>query len=81
MLVLAFLVLIGVALVADGFEFHIPRGYIYFAIAFAGAVGAFQRHGMAQPRAAAALLTLDRETLLGDIASAGRSARAGRNRE
>ncbi|CCD88630.1 conserved membrane protein of unknown function [Bradyrhizobium sp. ORS 285] len=41
MLALAFLVLIGVALVADGFEFHIPRGYIYFAIAFALAVEAF----------------------------------------
>jgi predicted tellurium resistance membrane protein TerC len=41
MLALAFLVLIGVALVADGFEFHIPRGYIYFAMAFAGAVEAF----------------------------------------
>jgi predicted tellurium resistance membrane protein TerC len=38
MLALAFLVLIGVALVADGLEFHIPRGYIYFAMAFAGAV-------------------------------------------
>jgi predicted tellurium resistance membrane protein TerC len=41
MLALAFLLLIGVALVADGFEFHIPRGYIYFAMAFAGAVEAF----------------------------------------
>jgi predicted tellurium resistance membrane protein TerC len=41
MLALAFLVLIGVALVADGFEFHIPRGYIYFAMAFAGAVEVF----------------------------------------
>ena len=41
MLALAFLVLIGVALVADGFEFHIPRGYIYFAIAFSLAVEAF----------------------------------------
>lgn len=41
MLALAFLVLIGVALVADGFQFHIPRGYIYFAIAFAVAVEAF----------------------------------------
>jgi predicted tellurium resistance membrane protein TerC len=41
MLALAFLVLIGVALVADGFEFHIPRGYIYFAIVFALAVEAF----------------------------------------
>ncbi|MGJ5067167.1 TerC family protein [Bradyrhizobium oligotrophicum] len=41
MLALAFLVLIGVALVADGFKFHIPRGYIYFAIVFALAVEAF----------------------------------------
>ena len=41
MLALAFLVLTGVALVADGFEVHIPRGYIYFAMAFAGAVEAF----------------------------------------
>ena len=41
MLALAFLVLIGMALVADGFEVHIPRGYIYFAMAFAAAVEAF----------------------------------------
>jgi predicted tellurium resistance membrane protein TerC len=41
MLALAFLVLIGVALVADGFKFHIPRAYIYFAIAFSAAVEAF----------------------------------------
>jgi predicted tellurium resistance membrane protein TerC len=41
MLALAFLVLIGVALVADGFKFHMPRGYIYFAIAFSAAVEAF----------------------------------------
>jgi predicted tellurium resistance membrane protein TerC len=41
MLALAFLVLIGVALMAEGFDFHIPRGYIYFAIAFAGAVEVF----------------------------------------
>jgi predicted tellurium resistance membrane protein TerC len=41
MLALAFLVLIGVALVADGFEVHIPRGYIYFAMAFAAAVETF----------------------------------------
>jgi predicted tellurium resistance membrane protein TerC len=39
-LALAFLLLIGVALVADGFGFHIPRGYIYFAMAFAGGVEA-----------------------------------------
>jgi len=41
MLALAFLLLIGVALVADGFEFHIPRGYIYFAMAFSAAVEFF----------------------------------------
>ncbi len=41
MLALAFLVLIGVALVADGFKFHIPRGYIYFAISFSAAVEFF----------------------------------------
>jgi predicted tellurium resistance membrane protein TerC len=41
MLALAFLLLIGVALVADGFKFHIPRGYIYFAIVFSAAVELF----------------------------------------
>jgi predicted tellurium resistance membrane protein TerC len=41
MLALAFLMLIGVALVADGFKFHIPRAYIYFAIAFSAAVEMF----------------------------------------
>jgi predicted tellurium resistance membrane protein TerC len=34
MLALAFILLVGVALVADGLGFHIPRGYLYFAIAF-----------------------------------------------
>ena len=34
MLALSFLLLIGVALIADGIGFHIPRGYLYFAIAF-----------------------------------------------
>ena len=34
MLALSFLILIGAALVADGLHFHIPREYIYFAIAF-----------------------------------------------
>lgn len=34
MLALSFLLLIGVALIADGLHFHIPRGYLYFAIAF-----------------------------------------------
>src|SRR5262249_57771189 len=34
MLALSFILLVGVALVADGLGFHIPRGYLYFAIAF-----------------------------------------------
>jgi predicted tellurium resistance membrane protein TerC len=34
MLALAFLILIGTVLVADGFHQHIPRGYIYFAMGF-----------------------------------------------
>ena len=35
MLALAFLLVIGLALIADGFDFHIPKGYIYSAMAFA----------------------------------------------
>lgn len=34
MLALSFLILIGIVLIADGLDFHIPRGYIYFAMAF-----------------------------------------------
>lgn len=34
MLALSFLVLIGVALIGEGIELHIPKGYIYFAMAF-----------------------------------------------
>lgn len=41
MLALTFLMLIGVALVADGFHFHIPRSYIYSAMVFAAATEVF----------------------------------------
>ncbi len=34
MLALSFLLLIGVLLIAEGFHFHIPKGYVYFALAF-----------------------------------------------
>jgi predicted tellurium resistance membrane protein TerC len=34
MLALSFLILIGVALIAEGLDRHIPKGYIYFAMAF-----------------------------------------------
>lgn len=40
-LALAFLLMVGVALIADGLGFHIPRGYIYTSMAFAGGVEAF----------------------------------------
>jgi predicted tellurium resistance membrane protein TerC len=34
-LALSFLILIGVVLVADGFGHHMPKGYVYFPMAFA----------------------------------------------
>lgn len=34
MLALSFLLLIGVVLIADGFAHHVPKGYVYFAMAF-----------------------------------------------
>jgi predicted tellurium resistance membrane protein TerC len=51
MLALAFLVLIGVALLADGFGVHLPRGYIYFAMSFAAAVEAVNIIAMRRRRA------------------------------
>lgn len=38
MLALAFLVMIGVVLIADAFGLHIPKGYIYAAMAFSALV-------------------------------------------
>jgi len=38
MLALSFLILIGVMLVAESLDQHIPRGYVYFAMAFSLAV-------------------------------------------
>ena len=35
---LAFLILVGAVLIADGFEYHVPRGYVYFAMGFSIAV-------------------------------------------
>jgi predicted tellurium resistance membrane protein TerC len=34
MLALSFLLMIGVVLIADGLHFHIPKGYVYFSLAF-----------------------------------------------
>ena len=41
-LALSFLLLIGVSLIGEGLEFHIPKGYIYFSMAFALLVDIFQ---------------------------------------
>ncbi len=38
MLALSFLILVGVALIGEGWGLHIPKGYIYFAMAFSVAV-------------------------------------------
>lgn len=49
MLALSFLLMIGVALIGDGLDMHIPKGYIYFAMAFSVMVEMFnirmRRHG------------------------------------
>jgi predicted tellurium resistance membrane protein TerC len=53
MLALAFLLLIGVSLVADGLGFHIPKGYIYAAMAFSVLVEAFNIIASSRKRARA----------------------------
>ncbi len=56
MLALAFLILVGLALVGEGLDFHVPKGYIYFAMAFSAAVELLnlrQRGRLAKPKAAA----------------------------
>lgn len=53
MLALGFLLLIGTTLIAEGFGFHFPRGYIYTAMAFSAGVEALNmlaRNGRAQPK-------------------------------
>jgi predicted tellurium resistance membrane protein TerC len=38
MLALSFLVVVGLVLIAEGFDHHVPKGYVYFAMAFSIAV-------------------------------------------
>ncbi|MEI8258434.1 MAG: TerC family protein [Deltaproteobacteria bacterium] len=52
-LALAFLLLIGIALVADAFDVHIPKGYLYFAMAFSLGIEMINTRGRrlsAEPR-------------------------------
>lgn len=51
MLALSFLILIGVSLIGEGLDFHIPKGYIYFSMAFALGVDILQMR-MKKPKAA-----------------------------
>jgi len=62
MLALGFLLMIGVTLIADGFGFHVPKGYIYAAMAFSGLVEGLN---MASRRAAR------RKSALGHASSTG----------
>ena len=51
MLALSFLLLIGVSLIGEGLDFHIPKGYIYFAMAFSLGVDILQmRMGRKAPK-------------------------------
>ncbi len=59
MLALAFILLVGVALVGEGLHFHIPRGYIYFAIAFSLGVEIINMKIRKRRRAAAAATSED----------------------
>jgi predicted tellurium resistance membrane protein TerC len=44
MLALSFLVVVGVVLVAEGFDNHVPKGYVYFGMAFSLAVEMLNIH-------------------------------------
>ena len=71
MLALAFLILVGVALIADGFAFHIPRAYLYFAMAFSGGVEALnllaRRRQKLKAAARAAEHEIERKHELSDL--------------
>jgi predicted tellurium resistance membrane protein TerC len=53
MLCLAFLLLVGVALLGEGLHFHIPKGYLYFSIAFSALVEGLNLWARARRKAAA----------------------------
>jgi len=63
MLALAFLILVGFALVAEGWDFHVPKGYIYFAMAFSVGVEMLNLRMRARMAARAAPVRL-RQTAL-----------------
>jgi predicted tellurium resistance membrane protein TerC len=50
MLALSFLILVGVVLIAEGLGLHVPKGYIYFAMAFSLVVEALNLRLRRKPR-------------------------------
>ncbi|HLZ79180.1 MAG TPA: TerC family protein, partial [Sphingomonas sp.] len=54
MLALGFLLMIGAVLIADGFGVHVPKGYIYAAMAFSGGVEALNMAARRRKRRGAA---------------------------
>lgn len=50
MLALSYLILIGTVLIADGLSFHVPRGYLYFAMGFSLSVEALNLYKNAKKR-------------------------------
>jgi predicted tellurium resistance membrane protein TerC len=63
MLALSFLVVVGVVLIAEGFDHHVPKGYVYFAMAFS--LGVEMLNIRMRKRAAAAVQLRD-PTIPGD---------------
>uniref|UniRef100_A0A7V4LC94 TerC family protein n=1 Tax=Desulfobacca acetoxidans TaxID=60893 RepID=A0A7V4LC94_9BACT len=61
MLALSFLLMIGVTLIAEGLELHIPKGYLYFAMGFSGLVETLNIMAGHRRVAAAPALTTDEE--------------------
>jgi predicted tellurium resistance membrane protein TerC len=50
MLALAFIVLVGIVLIADGLDHHIPRGYLYIAMLFSGIVESLNLYAKSRQR-------------------------------
>jgi predicted tellurium resistance membrane protein TerC len=79
MLALAFLILVGFALVAEGLDFHVPKGYIYFAMAFSVGVELLNlrmRAAAARRAARAPALPVRLRKALRENGQSGRSARS-----
>jgi CBS domain containing-hemolysin-like protein len=62
MLCLGFLLMIGFSLIAEGFDFHIPKGYLYAAIGFSVLIEAFNQIGRVNRQRAQAKIPLRERT-------------------